>query len=97
MTTILVTDGFRCKGGGEHCQMFSLGWGYCTKFKTNIETGMGTPHIVKRQVKLLGEGGTPHIQFMDIWPDVLNGVGTPHIILRKSLAVGGWGWVVQAR
>ena len=36
--------------------------------------------------------GTPHIQLMDIWPDVLNGVGTPHIILRKSLAVG-WGGV----
>ena len=29
-------------------------------------------------------GGTPHIQLMDIWPDVLNGVGTPHIILREG-------------
>ena len=52
--------------------------------------------MLKGKSSLDVKGGTPHIELIDNWPDILNGVGPPHIILRKSLAVGwgGWGGVV---
>ena len=64
------------------------------KMSSDVKIGWGHRTYKCAQMFILDvRGGTPHIQLMDIWPDVLNGVGTPHIILRKSLAVGWGGWV----